>query len=184
MTHNGDASDPSTITWHRIDNPSSPTRYVSGIYPDPANPACVDLVLGLQRGYSDDAGSRIRGDRTGRAWHGHVHQPERGKRHVRLPDAHLYRRPAGVGHRPATHPHAVRGHGLLVFCRLNDGQSGWHTMKVHASLRDHAPRDPAVQPVRPDLHGRRATASACSDAATHSQGICKLDLGPGKDDDN
>ena len=38
VTHNGDASDPSTITWHRIDNPSSPTRYLSGIYVDPANP--------------------------------------------------------------------------------------------------------------------------------------------------
>jgi hypothetical protein len=38
VTHNADASDPSTITWHRIDNPSSPTRYPSGIYVDPANP--------------------------------------------------------------------------------------------------------------------------------------------------
>jgi hypothetical protein len=39
VTHNADASDPSTITWHRIDNPSSPTRYPSAIYVDPANPS-------------------------------------------------------------------------------------------------------------------------------------------------
>jgi hypothetical protein len=39
VTHNADASDPSAITWHRIDNPSSPTRYPSGIYVDPANPS-------------------------------------------------------------------------------------------------------------------------------------------------
>ena len=71
VTHNGDASDPSTITWHRIDNPSSPTRYVERDLSRPGEPeARVDLVLGLQRGYSDDAGSRIRGDRTGRARHG------------------------------------------------------------------------------------------------------------------
>jgi hypothetical protein len=38
VTHEADASDPSTITWHRIDNPSSPTRYPSGIYVDPNNP--------------------------------------------------------------------------------------------------------------------------------------------------
>ncbi len=37
VTHNGDASDPLTVTWHRIDNPTSPTRYPSGIYVDPAN---------------------------------------------------------------------------------------------------------------------------------------------------
>jgi hypothetical protein len=39
VTHNADASDPSTITWHRIDNPTSPGRYPSGIYVDPANPS-------------------------------------------------------------------------------------------------------------------------------------------------
>jgi hypothetical protein len=37
VTHNADASDPATVTWHRIDNANSPTRYPSAVYPDPAN---------------------------------------------------------------------------------------------------------------------------------------------------
>ena len=37
VSHNADATDPANVTWHRIDNPSSPTRFPSSIYPDPAN---------------------------------------------------------------------------------------------------------------------------------------------------
>jgi len=37
VTHNADASDPATVSWHRIDNATSPTRFPSSIYPDPAN---------------------------------------------------------------------------------------------------------------------------------------------------
>jgi Arc-like DNA binding domain len=39
VTHNADAADPASVTWHRIDNSSSPTRFPSGIYPDPAHPS-------------------------------------------------------------------------------------------------------------------------------------------------
>jgi hypothetical protein len=39
VTHNADAADPSTVTWHRIDNATSPTRFPSGIYPDPVDPS-------------------------------------------------------------------------------------------------------------------------------------------------
>jgi hypothetical protein len=40
VTHNGDAVDPSTVTWTRIDNSvsgGSPTRFPSSIYVDPSN---------------------------------------------------------------------------------------------------------------------------------------------------
>jgi hypothetical protein len=37
VTHNADASDPAKVSWHRIDNATSPTRFPSSIYPDPAN---------------------------------------------------------------------------------------------------------------------------------------------------
>ena len=40
VTHNADATDPSAVTWHRIDSSTSgnsPTRFPSGIYVDPAN---------------------------------------------------------------------------------------------------------------------------------------------------
>jgi len=34
VTHNADATNPAAVTWHRIDNASSPTRFPSSIYPD------------------------------------------------------------------------------------------------------------------------------------------------------
>src|SRR5205085_10821335 len=37
VTHNADASNPASVSWHRIDNANSPTRFPSSIYPDPAN---------------------------------------------------------------------------------------------------------------------------------------------------
>ncbi len=42
VTHNADASDPATVLWHRIDSSttgSSPTRFPSSIYVDPKNPS-------------------------------------------------------------------------------------------------------------------------------------------------
>ena len=42
VTHNADALDPATVSWHRIDSSttgSSPTRYPSAIYVDPNNPS-------------------------------------------------------------------------------------------------------------------------------------------------
>jgi hypothetical protein len=37
VTHNADAVDPANVLWHRIDNSTSPTRFPSAIYVDPAN---------------------------------------------------------------------------------------------------------------------------------------------------
>lgn len=37
VSHNVDAVDPAAVTWHRIDNATSPTRYPSSIYVDPAD---------------------------------------------------------------------------------------------------------------------------------------------------
>jgi len=41
VSHNADATDPATVTWHRIDSSTSgnsPTRFPSSIYVDPADP--------------------------------------------------------------------------------------------------------------------------------------------------
>jgi hypothetical protein len=38
VTHNADAQSPADVTWHRIDNATSPTRFPSSIYPDPNDP--------------------------------------------------------------------------------------------------------------------------------------------------
>jgi hypothetical protein len=37
VSHNVNATDPAAVTWHRIDNPTSPTRFPSGVTIDPAN---------------------------------------------------------------------------------------------------------------------------------------------------
>src|SRR5207237_5201002 len=37
VTHNANAPDPAAVTWHRIDNATSPTRFPSAIYVDPAD---------------------------------------------------------------------------------------------------------------------------------------------------
>jgi hypothetical protein len=37
VTHNADATNPAGVVWHRIDNSTSPGRFPSGIYVDPAN---------------------------------------------------------------------------------------------------------------------------------------------------
>jgi hypothetical protein len=37
VTHNADATNPANVSWHRIDNATSPTRFPSSIYPDPEN---------------------------------------------------------------------------------------------------------------------------------------------------
>jgi hypothetical protein len=38
VSHNVNASDPAAVTWHRIDNATSPTRFPSGVTIDPADP--------------------------------------------------------------------------------------------------------------------------------------------------
>ena len=38
VTHNADAPIPAAVLWHRVDNPSSPTRFPSSIYPDLGDP--------------------------------------------------------------------------------------------------------------------------------------------------
>jgi hypothetical protein len=39
VSHNVNASDPAAVTWHRIDNATSPTRFPSGVTIDPADPS-------------------------------------------------------------------------------------------------------------------------------------------------
>jgi hypothetical protein len=41
VTHNANAIDPAGVTWHRIDNLSSPSRFPSSFYPDPSDPTAA-----------------------------------------------------------------------------------------------------------------------------------------------
>ena len=93
VTHNADAptrrrSSGTGSTAHA----TSPTRFPSGIYVDPAElEPRLGHVLGLQRRHADHPRPRVQRDRARRARLGHVHQPERRERHVGLPDAVLGR---------------------------------------------------------------------------------------------
>jgi hypothetical protein len=186
VTHNGDASDPSTITWHRIDNPGSPNRYVSSIYPDPANPNHAWVTYS---GFNAATPSTP----------GHVFSVTEGDPLVSgsgtftnlnvESGTSAYPTPTGTGDLPvsdivrddATHTLYV-GTDFGVLAGPNDGHSGWHTMK---GMPRYEIMHLEIQP-----SSRVPTCSGGGQckrvlyAATHSQGIWRLDLGPGHDDDD
>jgi len=184
VTHNGDASDPSTITWHRIDNPSSPTRYISGIYPDPANPKHAWIAYS---GFNATTPSTM----------GHVFEVTEQDAPGTATFTNLnvesgtsaFPTPTSTGDLPvsdivrddATHTLYV-GTDFGVLAGPNDGQSGWHTMKgmpryeiMHLEIQPSS-RVPTC------MNGGKCKRVLY--AATHSQGIWSLDLGPGHDDDD
>ncbi len=102
VTHNADAVDPATVVWHRIDNATSPTRFPSGIYVDPADTGHAWVSYS---GYNAVTPStpghvfEVKRERHGSGL-GRLHEPERGERHVGVPDADLERRSAGQRRRP------------------------------------------------------------------------------------
>ena len=182
VTHNGDASDPSTITWHRIDNPSSPTRYVSGIYVDPANPNHAWIS------YSGFNASTP-------ATPGHVFEVTEGNPAVSgsgtftnlnvESGTSAFPTPTSTGDLPvadivrddATHTlYAATDFGVLA--GPNDGHSGWHTMQ---GMPRYEVMHLEIQPSSrvPTCMGGGKCERVLY-AATHSQGIWSLDLGPGK----
>jgi hypothetical protein len=186
VTHNGDASDPSTITWHRIDNPSSPNRYPSGIYVDPANPSHAWISYS---GYNA----------TTPATPGHVFEVTEGNPTVSGSGTFTnlnvesgtaaFPTPTSTGDLPVSD--VVRddvtqtlyvGTDFGVLAGPNDGHSGWHTMKG-------MPRYEIMHlEIQPSSRVPTCTGGGkCKRilyAATHSQGIWSLDLGPGKNDDD
>jgi hypothetical protein len=186
VTHNGDASDPSTIKWHRIDNPTSPNRYPSGIYVDPANPSHAWISYS---GYNA----------TTPATPGHVFEVTEGNPTVSGSGTFTnlnvesgtaaFPTPTSTGDLPVSD--VVRddvtqtlyvGTDFGVLAGPNDGHSGWHTMKG-------MPRYEIMHlEIQPSSRVPTCTGGGkCKRilyAATHSQGIWSLDLGPGKDDDD
>ena len=181
VTHNGDASDPSTITWHRIDNPSSPNRYVSSIYPDPNDPSHAWITY---------SGFNAATPTTP----GHVFSVTEGNPAVSgsgtfenlnvESGTSAFPTPTNSGDLPvsdivrddATHTLYV-GTDFGVLAGPNDGHSGWHTMRG-------MPRYEIMHlEIQPSSRVPTCTGGGKCErvlyAATHSQGIWSLDLGPG-----
>jgi hypothetical protein len=184
VTHNGDASDPSTITWHRIDNPSSPTRYISGIYPDPANPkhawisySGFNATTPTTPGHVFDVTEQ---DAPGTATFTNLNV-ESGTSAFPTPTSTGDLPVSDIVRDDATHTLYV-GTDFGVLAGPNDGQSGWHTMKGMPRYEImHLEIQPSSRvPTRMD----GGKCKRVLYAATHSQGIWSLDLGPGHDDDD
>ncbi len=176
VTHNADASDPATVVWHRIDNSTFPTRFPSGIYVDPADPSHAWVSYS---GYNAVTPTRP----------GHVFDVHEGPAAVSgsgtftnlnvESGSSAYPTPFGDGDLPvsdivrddATHTlYASTDFGVLR--GDNDGTKGWH---VTSGMPRYEVMHLELQP-----SSRVATCEGCPRvlyAATHSQGIWKMDLG-------
>jgi hypothetical protein len=178
VTHNADATDPATVTWHRIDNSAFPTRFPSAIYVDPAD---TDHAWVSYSGYNAATPTRP----------GHVFDVHAGAFAVpgsgTFTDLQIekgtknFPTPFGDGDLPvsdivrddATHTlYAATDFGVLRGDK--DGTGGWHVTK---GMPRYEVMHLEIQP-----SNRVATCNgggACPRvlyAATHSQGIWKLDL--------
>src|SRR3954471_740722 len=182
VTHNGDAADPATVVWHRIDNSAvggSPTRYPSGITVDPANPGHAWISYS---GYNAATPTTL----------GHVFDVwENGSApgsgtfnnlHVESGGTNAFPTPTNDGDLPVND--VVRddkSHTLYVATDFgvlqgdNDGMAGWH---VTAGMPRYEITHLELQP-----SNRVATCMGIKHcprvlyAATHSQGIWFMRLG-------
>ena len=146
MTHNADAADPATVVWHRIDNATSPTRFPSGIYVDPADSSHAwvsysgyNAITPATPGHVFDVHENGVAPKLGR-----VREPERRAGHRQVPD------PVGDGDLPVSDVVRDDASGTLYastdFGVLRGDNDGTEVARHerHASLRGDAPRDAAV----------------------------------------
>jgi hypothetical protein len=181
VTHNGDAADPSTVTWLRVDNSltgGSPTRFPSAIYPDPQN---ADHAWIAYSGYNAATPTRP----------GHVFSVtntgvlgagtftnlnvESGSPAFPTPTNDGDLPVSDVVRDDATHTLYV-GTDFGVLRGDNDGTGGWH---VTAGMPRYEVMHLELQPSSrvPTCNGSGPCKRVLY-AATHSQGIWKMDLGP------
>ena len=187
VTHNADATDPSTVTWHRIDRSAtvtppvpanSPTRYPSSIYVDPAHP---DHAWISYSGYN-----AVTPSTPGHVFDVHENGTAPGSGvfsnlNVEGGTA-AFPTPFGDGDLPvsdivrddATHTlYAATDFGVLR--GDNDGAGGWH---VTAGMPRYEVMHLAIEPSsrEPTCTGKGACKRILY-AATHSQGIWRMNLG-------
>ena len=177
VTHNADAVDPATVVWHRIDSSTSgnsPTRYPSGIYVDPADPGHAWITYS---GYNAVTPTTP----------GHVFSVNEDGTFTNLnveAGAQAFDTPFSDGDLPvsdivrddATHTLYV-GTDFGVLQGTNDGAS-WHTTKGMPRYEImHLEIQPSnrVPTCTSGGHCRRILY-----AATHSQGIWRMNLGGGR----
>jgi hypothetical protein len=178
VTHNADASDPATVSWHRIDNATSPTRFPSSIYPDPANlnhawvtysgyNAVTPTTPGHVFEVSENGSAKGSGVFTNLNVEAGTAAFPTPTDTGDLPVNDIVRDDAG------TNLYVATDFGVLV--GINDGKGGWSvTPGLPRFEITHLEIEPSARV--PTCVG----APNCPNliyAATHSQGIWKLPLG-------
>ena len=177
VTHNADAHDPAAVVWHRVDNATSPTRFPSAIYVDPADPSHAWVSYsGYNAATPTTPGHvfevRENGTTPGSGVFTNLNV-ESG--------SSAYPTPTNDGDLPvsdivrddATHTlYASTDFGVLR--GPNDGKSGWH---VTLGMPRYEVMHLAIQPSsrEPTCVGAKHCKRLLY-AATHSQGIWVLDL--------
>jgi hypothetical protein len=181
VTHNADAQNPASVTWHRIDNATSPTRFPSSVYPDPSDTSHAwisysgyNAVTPTTPGHVFDV--REGGPTPGSGTFTNLNV-EAG--------ADAFPTPAGDGDLPVSDVvrddakkdlYVSTDFGVL---RGNDnGKGGWHVTKGLPRFEvTHLEIEPSSRvPTCVGLTGKKSCPRVIY-AATHAQGIWKDDLG-------
>jgi hypothetical protein len=178
VSHNVNAVNPVAVTWHRIDNASSPTRFPSGIYIDPANSGHAWVTYsGYNAATPTTPGHvfsvRENGPATGSGTFTNLNV-ESGSSAFPTPFSDGDLPVADIVRDDATHTlYVATDFGVLR--GANDGHSGWHTME---GMPRYEVMHLEIQPSNrvPTCVGTRHCERVLY-AATHSQGIWRLKLG-------
>ena len=180
VTHNADASDPATVAWHRIDNATSPTRYPSSIYPDPDNMNHAWVTYSGYNAATPTTPGHVFDVREGGPAPGSGSftnlQVERGTAtfptptdNGDLPVNDIVRDDAKKKLYVATDFGVVRGN--------NDGRGDWRvTQDLPRFEITHLEIQPSAR-VPTCVGLSKKDCSTLIYAATHSQGVWRLDLG-------
>ena len=180
VTHNADASDPATVVWTRIDNSTtgaSPTRFPSSIYVDPSNPNHVWISYsGYNAVTPATPGHVFSVTNTGITGGGTFTNlnVESGSSAFPTPTNDGDLPVADIVRDDATNTlYAATDFGVL---RGDNGGASWH---VTAGMPRYEVMHLAIQPSsrEPTCMGKGPCRRVLV-AATHSQGIWKMDLGP------
>ncbi len=178
VTHNADASVPNAVTWHRIDNATSPTRFPSGIYADPADTGHAWVTYsGYNAATPTTPGHvfevRENGTAAGSGIFTNLNVEGGGTSSYPTPFSDGDLPASDVARDDATHTlYVSTDFGVLV--GRNDGHSGWH---VTEGMPRYEVMHLEIQPSSrvPTCVG----ATHCPRflyAATHSQGIWRMRL--------
>ncbi|MGZ4399864.1 MAG: hypothetical protein ACXVYM_03235, partial [Gaiellaceae bacterium] len=180
VTHNADAQNPADVAWHRIDNATSPTRFPSSIYPDPRDPTHAWISYS---GYNAATPTTP----------GHLFEVREGgtaagsgvftNLNVEAGTA-AFPSPTGSGDLPVSDVVRDDANRQLyvstdfgVLRGDHDGRGGWHVTKGLPRFEvTHLEIQPSARvPTCVGLSKRSCPTVLY--AATHSQGIWKMDLG-------